>query len=85
MSKKSDPGDAFNHFWRIMEGMLDKLSQPVAFTTAPLGTEPSLSVKRRLQRDGSPGSEIEREEPFVSRFSRRLGLDGKPRSSTLVS
>jgi len=68
-----------------MEGMLDKLSQPVAFTTAPLGTEPSFSGKQGLQRDGSSGSEIEREEPFVSRFSWKLGLDGKPKSSTPVS
>lgn len=82
--EKSDPGDAFNHFWRIMEGMLDNLSQPVAFTTAPLGTEPGFPGKR-LQRDGSSGSETEREEPFVYRFSRKLGLDGKLKSSMFVS
>lgn len=64
-----------------MEGMLDNLSQPVAFTTAPLGTELAFSGKRGLQRDGSSGSETEREEPFVSKFSRKLGLDGKPKSS----
>jgi len=80
LGQRSDPGDAFNHFWRIMEGLLDNLSQPVAFATAPLGTEPSLSGKRGLQRDGNSGSETEREEPFVSRFSRKLGLDGKLRS-----
>ena len=68
-----------------MEGLLDNLSQPVAFTTAPLGTEPSFFGKRGLQRDGSSGSETEREEPFVSRFSRKLGLDGKLRSSMLLS
>lgn len=83
--EKSDPGDAFNHFWRIMEGMLDNLSQPVAFTTAPLGTESSYSGKRGLQRDGSSGSETEREEAFVSRFSRKLGFDARPKSSMSVS
>ncbi|KAH0830512.1 hypothetical protein J3R83DRAFT_1963 [Lanmaoa asiatica] len=61
LGQRSDPGDAFNHFWRIMEGMLDNLSQPVAFTTAPLGTEPGLSGKRGL-------------------FSRKLGLEGRPKS-----
>ncbi|KAG6376091.1 hypothetical protein JVT61DRAFT_2063 [Boletus reticuloceps] len=80
LGQRSDPGDAFNHFWRIMEGMLDNLSQPVAFTTAPLGTEPDSSGRRGVQRDGSSGSETERETPFVSRFSRKLGLDGKPKS-----
>lgn len=79
---KSDPGDAFNNFWRIMEGMLDNLSQPVAFATAPLGTEPGLSGKRGVQRDGSSGSETERDPPFTSRFSRKLGFDGR---STWVS
>ncbi|KAF8559515.1 hypothetical protein OG21DRAFT_1452641 [Imleria badia] len=77
LGQRSDPGDAFNHFWRIMEGMLDNLSQPVAFTTAPLGTETGFSGKRGVQRDGSSGSETEREAPFVSRFSRKLGLDGR--------
>lgn len=67
-----------------MEGMLDNLSQPVAFTTAPLGTEPGYSGKRGLQRDGSSGSEAEREEAFVSRFSRKFGLDGRPKLSMLV-
>jgi hypothetical protein len=82
---QSDPGDAFNHFWRIMEGMMDNLSQPVAFTTAPLGTESAFSGKAGLQRDGSLGSETEREEPFVSRFSRKLGLDSRLRPSMLLS
>lgn len=68
-----------------MEGMLDNLSQPVAFTTAPLGTETGSSGKRGVQRDGSSGSETEREAPLVSKFSRKLGLDGRPKSSMLLS
>lgn len=28
--------DTFNQFWKDLEGMLDNLSQPVAFATAPL-------------------------------------------------
>lgn len=67
-----------------MEGMLDNLSQPVAFTTAPLGTEPGYSGKMGLKRDGSLGSETEREEAFVSKFSRKLGLDGRPKLSMSV-
>lgn len=33
---KSDSMDTFNQFWKDLEGMLDNLSQPVAFATAPL-------------------------------------------------
>jgi hypothetical protein len=33
---QTDPQDPFNHFWAVLEGMLDNLSQPVAFTSAPL-------------------------------------------------
>ncbi|KAF5358082.1 hypothetical protein D9756_001840 [Leucocoprinus leucothites] len=35
--QRSEPGDPFNQFWNIMQGMLDTLSSPVAFATAPLG------------------------------------------------
>ncbi|KAF9227995.1 hypothetical protein BS17DRAFT_774614 [Gyrodon lividus] len=84
LGQRSDPGDAFNHFWGIMEGMLDNLSQPVAFTTAPLGTEPNLSGKKGLQRDGSSSSDTDREEPFAFKFSRKLGLDGKTKEGNTV-
>ncbi|KAF8841199.1 hypothetical protein BDN67DRAFT_1010888 [Paxillus ammoniavirescens] len=79
LGQRSDPGDAFNHFWGIMEGMLDNLSQPVAFTTAPLGTEPNLSGKKHLQRDCSSSSDTDREEPLVFKVSRKLGFDAKPK------
>ncbi|KAF8590523.1 hypothetical protein K439DRAFT_1403658 [Ramaria rubella] len=36
LGQQSDPRDTFNQFWRDLEGMLDNLSQPVAFATAPL-------------------------------------------------
>ncbi|KAH7889763.1 hypothetical protein F5I97DRAFT_1997047 [Phlebopus sp. FC_14] len=79
-AQQSDPGDAFNQFWKIMEGMLDNLSQPVAFTTAPLGTEPNLPVRKGLLRDGSSSSDTDRDEPFASKFSRKLGRDAKAKS-----
>ena len=37
-TSQSDPGDAFNQFWNVLQGMLDNISQPVAFATAPLNT-----------------------------------------------
>ena len=65
-----------------MEGMLDNLSQPVAFATAPLGTEPNVPAKKKgIRRDGSSSSDTDLEEPLVTRFSRRFGLDPKSNSS----
>lgn len=73
---QSDPGDAFNNFWRIMEGMLDNLSQPVAFATAPLGTESAASKKKGSRREGSSSSDAD-EQPRAA----KLKLDGKFKSS----
>ncbi|KAJ7684968.1 hypothetical protein DFH06DRAFT_1313341 [Mycena polygramma] len=94
--QRSDPGDAFNQFWNIMQGMLDNLSQPVAFATAPLGVpEPQstnhvvrtkLSSHTALRRDGSLSSDTDVEEPMVARFARRLGMSSdskKPSASNL--
>ncbi|KAF8638503.1 hypothetical protein AX16_010486 [Volvariella volvacea WC 439] len=53
--QRSEPGDAFNHFWNIMQGMLDNLSQPVAFATAPLGVETPSSSSTQ---SSSPASSI---------------------------
>jgi hypothetical protein len=77
---QSDPGDAFNNFWRIMEGMLDNLSQPVAFATAPLGTESAASKKKGSRREGSSSSDTD-EQPRASKLSAKLKLDGKFKSS----
>ncbi|KAF9451196.1 hypothetical protein P691DRAFT_757473 [Macrolepiota fuliginosa MF-IS2] len=43
--QRSEPGDPFNHFWNIMQGMLDTLSSPVAFATAPLGNPESAETQ----------------------------------------
>ncbi|KIY51115.1 hypothetical protein FISHEDRAFT_38010, partial [Fistulina hepatica ATCC 64428] len=79
--QRSDPGDAFHQFWSIMQGLLDNLSQPVAFATAPLGTEADTSKKgsgpasaKHLQ-EGSVGSDTD-EEHLVTRLTRRLGITG---------
>ncbi|KAF8212462.1 hypothetical protein K438DRAFT_1806545 [Mycena galopus ATCC 62051] len=90
--QRSDPGDAFNQFWNIMQGMLDNLSQPVAFATAPLGAPESappnhvartkLSSHAGLRRDGSLSSDTDIEEPMVTRFARRLGMSGDSKKSS---
>ncbi|KAF8892606.1 hypothetical protein BD779DRAFT_1610156 [Infundibulicybe gibba] len=89
--QRSDPGDAFNQFWNIMQGMLDNLSQPVAFATVPLGNGepiiPTPGVKtpplaqRIPRRDGSTSSDTDIEEPMLSRFSRRIGIGRKSNST----
>ncbi|KAK2460550.1 hypothetical protein APHAL10511_007020 [Amanita phalloides] len=77
--QRSDPGDAFNQFWSIMQGMLDNLSQPVAFATVPLGTEdtkaqsgiPKTSLRRK---DDDDNTDTEIDEPIFARLSRRIGI-----------
>jgi hypothetical protein len=74
-----------------IQGMLDNLSQPVAFATAPLGTpetQPTnhgartkLSSHTTLRRDGSLSSDTDIEEPMVARFARRLGMSGDSKKS----
>lgn len=36
LGQKNELNSSFAQFWKILEGMLDHLSQPVAFATAPL-------------------------------------------------
>ncbi|KAI6111485.1 hypothetical protein EDD17DRAFT_1504810 [Pisolithus thermaeus] len=84
LGQRSDPGDAFNNFWNIMEGMLDNLSQPVAFATAPLATEVGVLGKQGSRRDCGSSSDTDRDEPFVTKFSRRLGLASASKSNMLV-
>ncbi|KAJ4488180.1 hypothetical protein J3R30DRAFT_3654492 [Lentinula aciculospora] len=78
--QRSDPGDAFNQFWNIMQGMLDNLSQPVAFATVPLGMDTTPGTLQP-RRDSSLSSDTESEEPIVSRLTRKLGM-GKSSPAT---
>lgn len=59
LGQRSDPGDAFHQFWKATEGMLEYLSRPVAFATAPLAPEdPSLN----RARNGSWSSDTDLED-----------------------
>lgn len=74
LGQRSDPGDAFNQFWKIMEGMLDNLSQPAAFAAAPLGPSAAGAQSRRgLGREGSSSSDTDFEDSKASRISRKFG------------
>ena len=65
-----------------MQGMLDNLSQPVAFATIPLSQEPDSPTTDQpppdLHRDsGNMSSDTDLEEPILSKFSRKIGLVSK--------
>ena len=87
--QQSDPGDAFNQFWKILEGMLENLSQPVAFATAPLAVgELQPTSAEALQRNGSVSSDTDLEEPMVRRITRRIGIgrdNSKVKTSSALS
>jgi hypothetical protein len=63
-----------------MEGMLENLSQPVAFATAPLPNtaEYPPTPSSQLQRNGSLSSDTDIDEPIMKRFqSKKNDSDGK--------
>lgn len=70
-----------------MQGMLDNLSQPVAFATVPLGhpeipISPSSPDKTDdIHRDASLSSDTDLDEPIFSKFTRRIGMSRKGSNS----
>jgi len=52
LGQQSESQDTFTQFWRNLEGMLDNLSQPVAFATAPLARLASEDRLRKNNLDG---------------------------------
>ncbi|KAH9854038.1 hypothetical protein C2E23DRAFT_819290 [Lenzites betulinus] len=81
LGQRSDPGDAFHQFWKATEGMLDYLSRPVAFATAPLAPEeppqPSSSPRPRhgaKTRDGSSSSDTDFEDAISRKVSKGISL-----------
>jgi hypothetical protein len=55
--------------------MLDNLSQPVAFATAPLAADDlPPAPSNNLQRNGSLSSDTDMEEPMVRRITRKIGI-----------
>ncbi|KAI8998830.1 hypothetical protein BD414DRAFT_476201 [Trametes punicea] len=81
LGQRSDPGDAFHQFWKATEGMLEYLSRPVAFATAPLAPEepprstPSPGSRRGGKtRDGNSGSDTDFEDPISRKISQGINL-----------
>ncbi|KAJ3492102.1 hypothetical protein NLI96_g249 [Meripilus lineatus] len=81
LGHRSETNDAFNQFWKITEGMLNYLSQPVAFATAPLGPpENSTSLTRR---EPGSSSDTDIEDPISRRISRGVGFMKSAKSKVL--
>jgi hypothetical protein len=72
---QSEPGDAFNHFWKITEGMLNHLSQPVAFASAPLAPP---------ETNGHTSNDTDIDDPFSKTLSRGLGFVKAAKSRMLT-
>ncbi|TFK90928.1 hypothetical protein K466DRAFT_563225 [Polyporus arcularius HHB13444] len=72
LGQRSDPGDAFHQFWKATEGMLEYLSRPVAFATAPLASEDPTSKTRT--REASSNSDTDTDDPFSKKISRGINL-----------
>ncbi|KZS98956.1 hypothetical protein SISNIDRAFT_480543 [Sistotremastrum niveocremeum HHB9708] len=90
LGQRSDPSASFMHFWKNIEGMLDNLSQPVAFATAPLhSTNPFSHAKPNV----SSGSDTDPDYNIRPGFGRPssgwpqnnavglTGLNDRPRPS----
>ncbi|PCH38330.1 hypothetical protein WOLCODRAFT_136176 [Wolfiporia cocos MD-104 SS10] len=82
LGQRSETTDPFNQFWKITEGMLDYLSQPVAFATAPLA--PSSLSSNAQRRDPSSSSDTDFEDPISRGLSRGIGMVRAARSRMLT-
>ena len=80
---QSETNDAFNHFWKITEGMLEHLSQPVAFATAPLAP-PENGPSSSRRREGAGSSDTDIEDTFTKTINRGLDFVKAARSKMLV-
>jgi hypothetical protein len=65
LGQKAELSSSFAQFWKLLEGMLDQLSQPVAFATAPLSVNTSNRGPIASPLPGSSDSETG--EPSTSR------------------
>ncbi|KAJ3144626.1 hypothetical protein HDU89_008131 [Geranomyces variabilis] len=51
---EEDPEDPFNKFWEAVENLVDKITGPVAFATAPIGNSPQVSEPPPKHASGDP-------------------------------
>jgi len=73
-----DDADPFNKFWEIVETLVQKVSNPVAFATAPLTSNESIEEKSSvygktdgLDADGAIGRNGDRRRVGKGRVDKR--------------
>jgi len=67
LGQRSDPGDLlFNQFWKVTTELLENMSQPAAFASAPIGYPPP-------RRDASSSSDTDVEDGFATRITKKIG------------
>jgi len=81
LGQRSDPGDLlFNQFWKVTTELLENISEPVAFASAPLGY-PTSSYPRR---DASSSSDTEIDDGLTTRLSKKIGFTRSQDTSVLA-
>ncbi|CAO3650722.1 unnamed protein product [Mucor hiemalis] len=78
--EEEDAEDPFNKFWGVVEPMMDRLSNPVAFTSAPLHEkdEPILDKPRKVYTETVGEEELSRIEREMSSISESFFVPNKP-------
>jgi len=72
LGQRSDPGDLlFNQFWKVTTELLENISQPVAFASAPLGYQTNSPYPRR---DTGSSSDTDIDDGLATRLSKKIGL-----------
>ncbi|KAJ3172346.1 hypothetical protein HDU87_007942 [Geranomyces variabilis] len=54
LAGQEDPEDPFNKFWEAVENLVDKITGPVAFATAPIGNSPQVPEPPPRHASGEP-------------------------------
>ncbi|QRW15280.1 ERM domain-containing protein [Ceratobasidium sp. AG-Ba] len=81
--RPGEHNEAFDQFWKTLEGMLENLSQPVAFATAPLGTPaPGGNGGHSADDDGGSDSDASSNDSFCIIDSSNPATSQTPKKAT---
>ncbi|KAG9102977.1 hypothetical protein FRC06_000626 [Ceratobasidium sp. 370] len=84
--RPGEHNEAFDQFWKTLEGMLENLSQPVAFATAPLGVPaPGGNDEQSAGDDGGSESDASSNDSFCIIDSDNSTTPQTPKKATKQS